>query len=356
MTRTLDMPNPRVVVPIVAGIGNALMAQPMVRQIKKLLPRSHITVVARLAAMGEVFQRLSEVDRVLVMQRGSLGMARTMLNMGLRRRPDALIVPFPSNRWQYMMLALASLVRHRVLHSYPVGYFAALGCMPADRIPAVRGLHDVVQNLRLLRVLGFEPQSAQPPVFPILESDRALRRRASRRAGSASRFPSHRHSPGQAQTVLARAKRWAPENYAALASRLRHAHPVIFLEGPDERGVAREILRFCQDGSLPVLRLTGPLCEAAAVLARRGSMSARIQGWRIWRPPSARRPSRFLARPIPIASAHLAIATWSLSPAHRARRVFSIPGRRRAPGPAATKPAASRASVSTVCSRSPQVV
>jgi hypothetical protein len=36
----------------------------------------------------------------------------------------------------------------RVLHGYPVGYWRAMHFLPSTRVPAVRGIHDVEQNLR----------------------------------------------------------------------------------------------------------------------------------------------------------------------------------------------------------------
>ena len=51
-------PAPRIVIPIVAGIGNALLAVPMTRQIKRKLPRSRITVIARLEQMVAFVNRV----------------------------------------------------------------------------------------------------------------------------------------------------------------------------------------------------------------------------------------------------------------------------------------------------------
>ena len=99
--------SPTIVVPIVAGIGNALLAVPMVRQIKRNLPKSRITIIARTNAMAEVFRRLSEVDEVLVTGAGLLGNVRSII-WSRGRHPDVYLVPFPSNRWQYSLLAFFS--------------------------------------------------------------------------------------------------------------------------------------------------------------------------------------------------------------------------------------------------------
>ena len=57
---------PRIVIPVVAGIGNALLAVPMVRRIKQARPAARITILARIGPMAEVFQRLPDVDEVIV--------------------------------------------------------------------------------------------------------------------------------------------------------------------------------------------------------------------------------------------------------------------------------------------------
>jgi ADP-heptose:LPS heptosyltransferase len=96
-----------IVVPIVAGIGNALLAVPMVRQLKRARPDARITILARIEPMAEVFRRLPEVDEVVVTGGGMKGNAASVA-AARARRADVYLVPFPSNRWQYSLLAFTS--------------------------------------------------------------------------------------------------------------------------------------------------------------------------------------------------------------------------------------------------------
>lgn len=253
----------RVVIPIVAGVGNALMAAPMVRQLKEKLPNARITVIARIDAMAEPFRRMPEVERVLVTGRGWRGLVRTLL-WTRRQRADVYLVPFPSNRWQYNLLAAVSGAKRRVMHAFPVGHWRALGFMPADRVPAVRGIHDVEQNLRLLSALGIEPDSERGPKFHLTKSDRSRADELLRAVGIEADAPFIALHAGSGKTALGKAKRWPPGKYGQLIEVLRRdvQHPIVLLEGPDEAGVGAEI------PGISVLRLTGPLGEAAAVLAR----------------------------------------------------------------------------------------
>jgi len=244
------------------------MAVPMVRQLKRSFPQSHSTVLARTQAMAEVFKRLKEVDQTIVTGKGLKGIA-AMVSAARERHPDVYLVPFPSNRWQYSLLAATSGAERKVLHSYPVGYVRAMHFLPATRVKAVRGIHDVVQNLNLLRELGIEPDLNEAPVFPVTESDRVS---ANSIVGMAGFIAVH---AGSAKTVLARAKRWPAENYARLIDAMAKEFQlsVMLLEGPDEMGVADEILkspRMAMGGlsGVRVVKLTGSLGVAGAVLER----------------------------------------------------------------------------------------
>src|SRR5438067_433288 len=186
------------VIPIVAGIGNALLAIPMVRQIKELFPGARVTILTRTGAMAEPFRRINEVDEVRVTGKGLRGLWR---NIAWSRGADVYLVPFPSNRWQYSMLALLSGAKRKVLHGYPVGFIRALGFI-GERVPAQRGLHDVVQNLQLLRHLGAAPDETEAPKFVLTDGDRARATQLLEAIGLASRTPFIAIHAGSATTIL----------------------------------------------------------------------------------------------------------------------------------------------------------
>ena len=262
----LTAPDVRVVIPIVAGIGNALMAEPMVRELRAARPAAHITILARTEAMAQVFRRSGAVNEVRLLGRGNVGMLRSMLRVRWER-PDVFLIPFPSNRWQYMALAMASGAGARVIHRYPVGSVTALGFIRARRIEAMRGLHDVEQNLRLLAPLGIAIPQPTPPRFAVSDADRTAAREMLLAAGLPRGLRPVAIHPGSAQTVLAQAKRWPPESYAQLIYQLEQTHRYhpILLEGPDEAGVGEEIARHTMR-PLKLVQLRGSLGVAAAIL------------------------------------------------------------------------------------------
>src|SRR5438132_1024568 len=218
------------------------MAQPMARQLKRRWRDARIVVMARTEAMGEVFARMSEVEEVKELGRSSGEVLKNMLRVrGMRRH--LYIAPFPSNRWQYSMLAMASGAERKLLHSYPVGGLRTMRCCVGEKVQARQGIHDVVQNLRLLAKVGIEVDESEGPKFELREADRERARGMMQSMGiGAEERPIAVH-PGSARTVLAEAKRWPAAKYARLIPKLkeRFSAEVVVLEGPDELGVAEEI-------------------------------------------------------------------------------------------------------------------
>ena len=252
-----------IVVVALAGVGNALLQQPTVRQLARAFPDAKITIFARGPAIAAVFDRLPEVADTRVYGNGPADFARMIRDLR-RPRADVLVVPYPSNRWQYSLLAAASGAKVKLINAYPVGYWRAMHFLVGNRVPAVEGLHDADQATRLLERFGVAPDPSIRPTFPLTDAERS---------DAAKRLPGRPVAihAGSGATVFGAAKRWDPAHYATLIGRLRDemSLPCVVLEGPDEAGVAGEIARHAgrESGDLPTIRLAGPLAEAAAVLS-----------------------------------------------------------------------------------------
>jgi ADP-heptose:LPS heptosyltransferase len=248
------------VVPIVAGVGNGLMALPLVRQLKTRAGAGRVIVVARLDAMGEPYRRLGEIDSVLV-----AGTPLSMLRALRAQRASVIVVPFPSNRWQYSALAAASGARHVLMHDCGRSGVGTTPLLATRLVPAERGIHDVIQNLELLRAIGVEPDLTEAPRFVVRDAEQ--QRAAERLRGVGDGFVAI-HA-GSARTGLAQAKRWSAAHYADLIAQIdaQTRLPCVLLEGPDDVGVAGEIVRR-SDVRPTVVQLRGSLGDAAAILQR----------------------------------------------------------------------------------------
>ena len=259
----------RIVMPVLAGIGNAVMAVPLVRRLGRI---GEVTVAARTGAMADVFGGLAEVRGVETLGASPAEVLRSHRRLVRELRPDVYIVPFPSNRWQYALLAATSGASRIVMHDYPVGGTRSLRWLPrrlrnTTFVPAERGIHDVVQNLRLAEVLG-AGGSAEPPVLQLADPDRDQARRMLEQAGVPREPPGKLVliQPGCGDTAVGRAKRWPAARFAELSDVLSgQGHAVAIIEGPDERGLGVEVSGLAASRP-PVIALSGPLRQAAALL------------------------------------------------------------------------------------------
>src|SRR5690606_18497202 len=115
---------------------------------------------------GDVFTRLPEVSGVEVFGNEPREFARLIRRMRAWRA-DICVIPYPSNRWQYSLLASACGARRTIINAYAVGHLRAMHSLPAERVPAIDGLHDLDQALRLLEPLGIRPDLTMAPQFPL---------------------------------------------------------------------------------------------------------------------------------------------------------------------------------------------
>jgi ADP-heptose:LPS heptosyltransferase len=256
-----------IVVPLVAGIGNTLMAEPMLRQMRDNLRGARIVALAINQPIAEVVRRIGGIDVVVT----GGGMKNQLKGVAYARKlqPDFYLVPFPSNRWQYNALARAVGANRVVMHEYPIGKWSTLGFLHPDRVPAVRGIHDVEQNLRLLTTLRIEPICPDTPRFALTEADRGAIAGILEESKVEGEFVIM-HA-GSAQTVLAEAKRWPEASYAKLAEAIRDQTglTVMIVEGPDEAGVSEKIVSHISDTTrIRRVQLRGSLGVAAALLER----------------------------------------------------------------------------------------
>ena len=263
-----------VVIPVAAGVGNAIMAEPMVRQLATALgPEARITIVARTNAIGEPLRRTVGVTDVRITGDGAKGFAN-YVRFARQAKPDLYLIPFPSNRWQYNFLSTLSGARRVLIHEYPVGYWRALHFLPAERVHAEPGHHDVWQNLNLLKPLGIEPDYAMNPRFELNDVDHDAAADLLHAAGADPDRPFVAIHAGSGKTVFGEAKRWPVEKYAELIDVLavRTGRNFVIVEGPDEAGIAAVVLRHVKtsgaNGRIVAVPLRGNLGVGGAVLAR----------------------------------------------------------------------------------------
>jgi heptosyltransferase III len=270
----------RILVVALAEIGDAVLLSPFLRELRRLAPRAHITLVHRPVASSLYARcpfvnrtvtyepRVARVLRPLVLPIRSSRFARRMLD---RSGFDVAIVP----RWDtdhHFATAIAfwSGAARRVGYSEHVNarkatLNAGFDGLLTDAVPSGTALHEVERHLALLRYMGAVPSGGPLELWLDDDDEREVDEQLSR-SGVVADAPRIAMLIGAADPK----RRWPAERFALLAAGLlrRYADAHVLIIGGSEdvaaQSVVLEALQMC---AVPLAgRLT--LRESAAALSR----------------------------------------------------------------------------------------
>jgi len=243
-----NQPNPdqikRVVVRGTNWVGDAVMTVPALRELRRVLPGAHITLVSR-PGTADIFVDADFVDELLVYDRTGLGSAWTQARAWRRRRFDLALLF--QNAFEAAAIAFLARVPRRI--GYDVDRRGKL-LTQAIPLPVWKdGRHEIFYYLNLVAELertldgvsvGESVESNAPQFALAVSADRQQRAREFLRAhGLRPDAPLVLLCPG---SINSRAKRWPAERYAAVADQFAKAGACVALIGsPAELEVSNEV-------------------------------------------------------------------------------------------------------------------
>ncbi|MFQ5670207.1 MAG: glycosyltransferase family 9 protein [Acidobacteriota bacterium] len=228
----------RILIVDTAYLGDLLLATPLIRRAAEISGEGTVDLLTSVA--GEAVTRNHPlVGEVHVFRKRGPGRERAGFRRARAwirsRHPQFALLPRRSFR--SALLAALSRVPRRVGFARGVERL-----LFTDRIFFPASLHQVKRNLSLLRPLGIDPLagglSGHPlEVFPSAEDRQGVESwLAERNLTAPGGF--YALAPGSAWAT----KRWPPERFADLASRLARVRPVVMIGGKAERGLAQALL------------------------------------------------------------------------------------------------------------------
>lgn len=226
----------------ISGLGNTLMATPLLAELRRLYPGANIDLLAT-PESAQLLATNPHASRVLgdpyVASRSRHDFWESVGRMR-RARYDACLMAITAVDYWYVVRTALARVGTRVIHDYAFRPDNRFPRLCTHRVPFDQTRHDVESNLDLLRALTHAPVSPGPLVLPVppAEVDEARRRLAAlgwRDGRSLVAF-----CPGSTRRWTH--KRWPDEHYGQLAERLlgdhRDLHILVFC-GPDEADSAQ---------------------------------------------------------------------------------------------------------------------
>ncbi len=139
----------RVLLICVAGIGNVIMQTPFINSV---LNRNDLVVDVLFgnAGGGAVFKHDKRINKRYF--KGNLIEDLGLILELRKNKYDYCVSTFPSNRFEYNLLGFLVGAKNRVIHSYNAGKVLSLSFLSNVKVDVDEELHDVYQNLNLLKV------------------------------------------------------------------------------------------------------------------------------------------------------------------------------------------------------------
>ncbi len=213
----------RVLVFALSGIGDALMFTPALELLRRHFPEAQVDVLAMFPGVKELYERNPHVQRVYLWEFLRQPWWRSLRYvLGLRRqRYEVTINVYPANRWEYNVLSFLVGAPLRLGHTYRRLNWRELNWLNNRRILEEDHLHNVVENARLVELLGVPLPPQLPPLRLYFEpqDEEVAERWFAVQGISAEAYCVGMHA-GSATFKNHIRRRWAPERFAELAERL----------------------------------------------------------------------------------------------------------------------------------------
>lgn len=247
-------------------VGDAVMSVPAIRELRRVLPTTRITVVSK-PGTADIFQDADFIDEVLVYDRSRLVSKWNQVREWRRRKFDGAVLF--QNAFEAAAIAFLARVPIRIGYGTErrgvlLNHSVRVPVWKDERHESFYYLNLVAELERLVR--GTSSLESISPDFTLMVSEDRKRkaRQLLREEAECIGAPLVLLCPG---SINSRAKRWPTERYAALADRLIESGANVALIGsPPELHVSRQV---CERAVNQPIMLTGKttVADASAIIS-----------------------------------------------------------------------------------------
>jgi heptosyltransferase-2 len=262
----------RIVVRGTNWVGDAVMTVPALRELRRVLPSAHITLVSR-PGTADIFVDADFIDAVLLYERTGLRSAWTQAGEWRRRRFDLALLF--QNAFEAAAIAFLARVPRRL--GYDADHRRKLLTQPIPLPAWKHERHEIFYYLNLVAELertlysasvvesGESLESNQPQFALTVSAERQQRAKEFlRKRGLLPDAPLVLLCPG---SINSRAKRWPAERYAAVADHFAAAGASVALIGsPAEMEVSKDVSLHTIDKPTVLTGKTS-VAEATAIIS-----------------------------------------------------------------------------------------
>ena len=235
----------KILVIALSGIGDALMFTPALTLLRKHFPDAQIDTLVMYRGAYEIYSVNPNLNKVIHFNFLGEGALRSFKFLfGLRKKYDASINVYPSNRKEYNLIHFLIGAKKRAGAVYLRKDKINFGFLNNTRVSEDDNVHNVQTNIKLCEALIGKKFIEEPALeFLIPENEIVSANKFFNDAGvSADELVVGFH-PGCATLKNHIKRRWEPEKFAELGKKLikDHSTRILIFGGPEEKELKDKI-------------------------------------------------------------------------------------------------------------------
>lgn len=224
------------------GLGDTLMFTPAIRMLRKKYARASVDAVTMFKSSFEILNKNPFLNKIYYFDflYGKKSDSFRLLKLLRSKHYDISIIAFPGYRREYHLLQFFVGADRRIAHTFGEGYFTQFNFLDTDLVKADLSIHNVSNNLNLLKPLGITARSNSKNMkYDIFASEkdeefgRYYLETIKRNTGAEKMICFHIGSMKYKGNDL---KRWSKENYFQIGKDLikRYNSAIILISGKYE--------------------------------------------------------------------------------------------------------------------------
>lgn len=243
----------KILVLCLPGLGDALMATPLISALRKEYPKAVIDVGCMFTAVEYIFKNNKNVDNVYFLPLYKHNRVMGVLSLLPMRKHgyDVSILAYPAYRREYHIVQWIMGAKKRIAHNFGHNYWSEFNFLDTDFVKVDEGVHIVINNMNLLGALGIDWKKKYKPssLKYDLKLDDSDIEFGNKYIGDLRwRSKIIGLHPGSINSKLGMMKRWPVERFSELAKKLiKKGNKILVFVGPDELDLGRKLMRLIGD-------------------------------------------------------------------------------------------------------------
>jgi heptosyltransferase-2 len=261
----------KILIIALSGIGDALMFTPALKLLKEQSPESSIDALVMYKGAQEIYSTNLNINKIFYFDFLREGFFKSVKFLfGLRKKYDATINVYPSNRKEYNIINFIIGAKKRAGVHYLRSGNKNLGILNNIRVVENDSVHNVQTNIKLCEALLGKKFKDEPPLEYTLKEDvlKFADDFLKKHNINSSDFIVGFH-PGCATLKNHIKRRWEPEKFAELGKQLieKHNAKIFLFGGPEENDLKENIFNLINSENVFIVSASN-LTQSSAVMKR----------------------------------------------------------------------------------------